>query len=190
MAPSSLSDPFDSLLTLEDDLYTTAYAIGTKDGAKAGRVEGRIFGLEKGFEKFSGLGQLHGRAVVWGARLSPGDGASDATLNGEKDGHEISLPPLKDNGRLKKHIQMLHGLSDPATFSTRNTEEAVADFDDRFKRAGAKAKVIERLVGEASSLGHSQNSTDPSTRTVRVSGKNQKKGDNNMEDFGGSPFLS
>jgi hypothetical protein len=51
--PPSNSDPFDSVLNLEDDLYTSAYALGAADGSRAGRVEGRIFGLEKGFEKFA-----------------------------------------------------------------------------------------------------------------------------------------
>jgi hypothetical protein len=71
------TDPFDDLLTLEDTLYTAAYDLGVSDGAHAGRIEGRIFGLEKGFEKFAELGQLHGRSVIWGSRLpglvSPSD---------------------------------------------------------------------------------------------------------------------
>jgi hypothetical protein len=80
-----LSDPFDTLLTLEDTLYTTAYSLGVSDGAHAGRIEGRIFGLEKGFDKFAELGQLHGRSVVWGARLPS---LTPSTSTGDKSGKE------------------------------------------------------------------------------------------------------
>lgn len=184
--PPSNSDPFDTLLTLEDDLYTTAYAQGTADGSRAGRIEGRIFGLEKGFEKFAALGQLHGRATVWGARLPAKDVA-----NAPED-KEAVLPILNSNERLKKHIQMLHALTDPATFSTLNTEDAVADFDDRFKRAGAKAKIIERIVGETagSSANPGGESSETAEGNIRISGAKKKKGDDSMEDFVGSRFLS
>lgn len=183
MSPSAEADPFDTLLTLEDSLYTTAYALGTADGSRAGRIEGRIFGLEKGFEKFSSLGQLHGRASIWGARLPP--------PRDDKVPEERVLPEFKENERLKKHIEMLHALTDPATFSTRNEEEAVADFDDRVKRAGAKAKVIERIVGEAgTSSSPDRGSPEEAARNVRLSGKKEKKGDDSMEDFVGSRFLS
>lgn len=68
----------------------------------------------------------------------------------------MRLPILEtSNPRLQTHTSHLHGLSDPATFSTLNTEEAVNDFDSRFKRAGAKVKIIERMIGE-SSHSHSQ----------------------------------
>ncbi|KAI4642561.1 uncharacterized protein J4E79_011443 [Alternaria viburni] len=143
-------DPFDALLTLEDTLYTTAYNLGATSGAHAGRIEGRIFGLEKGFEKFASLGELHGRSVVWGSRL-PGltSNAVSTTKHEEEEGK--TLPQLKSNERLRNNTTLLHSLTDPLTFDTANTEEGVADFDDRFKRAGAKAKVIERIVGETDS---------------------------------------
>jgi hypothetical protein len=78
--------------------------------------------------------------------------------------------------RLQSHVSTLHALTDPATFSTLNTEDAVADYDDRFKRAGAKAKIIERIA----------------TSSTTVDGAHKKtttKGDDNMEDFSGSRFL-
>lgn len=197
MAPQADQDPFDSLLTLEDDLYTAAYAQGTADGARAGRIEGRIFGLEKGFEKFAALGELHGRASVWGARLPPAKSASEQAAGGlvesetaEGDTSRPALPLFKENDRLKKHIQMLLALTDPATFSTRNEEEAVADFDDRFKRAGAKAKVIERIIGETgNSSSPDRESSQGPARNVRLTGAT-KKGDDSMEDFVGSRFLN
>jgi hypothetical protein len=187
-----LPDPFDTLLTLEDTLYTTAYSLGASDGAQAGRVEGRIFGLEKGFDKFAELGQLHGRSVVWGARLP-----SLTSTAEEKDPNEkMEIPSLPKNERLKNNITLLHALTDPETFDTANTEEAVADFDDRFKRAGAKAKVVERIVGETDSTASSKSPEGSPARRksgpVRVTGDKKKgggKGDDNFEDFLGSKVL-
>jgi hypothetical protein len=191
-----LSDPFDTLLTLEDTLYTTAYSLGVSDGAHAGRIEGRIFGLEKGFDKFAELGQLHGRSVVWGARLPS---LTPSTSTGDKSGKDEAqtLPDLPKNERLKNNITLLHALTDPETFDTANSEEAVADFDDRFKRAGAKAKVVERIVGENDSTTSSK-SPDGSpargkTAPIRVTGDSKKKGggkgDDNFEDFLGGKGL-
>ena len=187
-------DPFDALLTLEDTLYTTAYNLGVSDGAHAGRIEGRIFGLEKGFEKFASLGELHGRSVVWGSRLP---GLTSNTVSKEEEGK--TLPQLKSNERLRNNTTLLHSLTDPLTFDTANTEEGVADFDDRFKRAGAKAKVIERIVGEADSHASAKSpdgSRSPArgkTGPVRVSGQSKaggaKKGDDSIEDFAGSKLL-
>jgi hypothetical protein len=191
-------DPFDSLLTLEDTLYTSAYDQGVADGARAGRVEGRIFGLEKGFEKFAELGELHGRAVIWGGRTpaftsaSSGEKSEGADEKKESQSSvENKLPDLSSNSRLQNNISLLHSLTDLETFSTDNTEEAVADFDDRFKRAGAKAKVIERIVGESSSANARSPDGSPGPgRNVRLEGeKKGKKGDDSMEDFMGSKLL-
>lgn len=201
-------DPFDTLLTLEDTLYTAAYDLGVSDGAHAGRIEGRIFGLEKGFEKFAALGELHGRSVVWGSRL-PGLTSEPNTSNvqitksedggaGKKESQE-RIPLLPKNERLKNNATLLHSLTDPETFDTANTEEAVADFDDRFKRAGAKAKVIERIVGETDTTVASSKSPDGSPARaksggpVRITGQAKKgggnKGDDSIEDFAGSKLL-
>ncbi|CAN9278084.1 unnamed protein product [Alternaria alternata] len=200
---ASETDPFDDILTLEDTLYTAAYDLGASDGAHAGRIEGRIFGLEKGFEKFAELGHLHGRSVIWASRLpslvpNNAKGADEKTEPENK-----TLPLLSKNERLKNNTTLLHSLTDPETFDTANTEEAVADFDDRFKRAGAKAKVIERIVGETDDT-LSSKSPDGSpapagrkskTGPVRVTGQsktaggNAKKGDDSMEDFAGSKLL-
>ncbi|EOA92286.1 hypothetical protein ACJQWK_03265 [Exserohilum turcicum] len=200
---SDTSDPFDTLLTLEDTLYTAAYDLGVSDGAHAGRIEGRIFGLEKGFEKFAALGELHGRSVVWGSRLpSSSEGAKaekeEDPVHGEITG-TAKIPPLPKNERLKNNTTLLHSLTDPETFDTANTEEAVADFDDRLKRAGAKAKVIERIVGEADVAASSSKSPEGSPAgaktkgPVRVTGQAKKgsgnKGDGSMEDFAGSKLL-
>ncbi|KAL1797180.1 hypothetical protein ACET3X_003786 [Alternaria dauci] len=200
---TSETDPFDDILTLEDTLYTAAYDLGASDGAHAGRIEGRIFGLEKGFEKFAELGHLHGRSVIWGSRL-PSLVSTTTANESEKTAPELKkLPLLYKNERLKNNTTLLHSLTDPETFDTANTEEAVADFDDRFKRAGAKAKVIKRIVGETDgtvALKSPEGSPAPAggkskTGPVRVTGQskivggNAKKGDDSMEDFVGSKLL-
>lgn len=59
------------------------------------------------------------------------------------------LPPLPHSQRLAKHIDALHALTEPPTFSTQNDEDAVADLDDRLRRAEAKAKLIDRMLGIA-----------------------------------------
>ena len=104
----------------------------------------------------------------------------------------LGLPPLAVNPRLERHIQTLFALVEPDTFSTENTEESVADFDDRLKRAGAKAKVIERIVGEGD-VDARQTDTNPSagsTKDRRVKVSRIEKTADNMEDFGDRRFLS
>lgn len=219
-------DFLDDLLTLEDKLHTTAHDQGVSDGARAGRIEGRIFGLEKGFEKFAALGELHGRGAVWGSRLPPAASSStpassittptrdptktaysvpeSTTSPNEANGSVKSkgtLPPLSNTStRLQTNISLLYHLTDPLTFSTANTEADVGDFDDRFKRAGAKAKVIERIIGETFSLSASTSTKDAKSpergnakgRNVRLEGEGKrgvKKGDDSMEDFGGSRLI-
>lgn len=155
------ADPFDDLLGLEDKFYDEGYQLGTTEGAKAGKIEGRVFGLEKGFEKYVEAGRLHGRSVVWAGRLPqeniPGQSAPATEVQQGESHTTASVPqvtslPALTNPRLEKHIRVLYALSEPASLSTENTEEAVSDFDDRLKRAHAKVKIIERLVGEDSSL--------------------------------------
>jgi hypothetical protein len=182
--PSSFSnpdpdpDPFTSLLTLEDTLYTSAYTSGTTAGTLAGRIEGRIFGLESGFDKFRTLGALHGRSVVWGARLlcdaaTPTQTHGSIEVQKEDEATErMQLPRLNTSARLTNHATLLHALTDPLTFSTDNTEDSVADFDDRVRRAGAKAKVIERIVGEGEGI-----------ERKGGEGKEKKLDGASMEDF-------
>lgn len=62
---------------------------------------------------------------------------------------QTSLPSLSHNPRLEKHIRTLYALVETSSLSTANTEDAVAEFDDRLKRAEAKVKIIEKLIGEA-----------------------------------------
>jgi hypothetical protein len=169
-------DPFEDVHHLEETFYKEGYEQGIADGSKAGRLEGRAFGLEKGFEKFVELGKLAGRAQVWSNRTkrSGDDGNSGAQIISK-------VPSLPSNLRLQKHLVMLSALSDPATFSTMNNEEAVADFDDRFKRATAKAKVIERMVGES---GMDETVSTDAQTSLNTAVSSQSRLEKSMEDFG------
>jgi hypothetical protein len=131
------------------------------------------------------------------------------TSSREKDTQNTptSLPTLPANPRLDKHISTLYALTDSLTFDTANSEEAVADFDDRFKRAGAKAKIIERIIGPSATSATTATLVSASTSTptsispdrdskkkgrignVKLSGEGKKKTDDSMEDFSGPRLL-
>lgn len=137
-----MSDFFDGLLSLEEEylspayplyvltnthcsFYTEGQLLGQRDGETAGRTEGRAFGLEKGFQKFAELGRLQGRCSVWSARTSTNSIA---------------------NPRAVKNIQALELLLTHPPF--KNDEESVEEVDETLKRSRAKAKVLERMLGE------------------------------------------
>lgn len=167
------TDPFDDLLGLEDQFYKEGHQLGIAEGAKAGKIEGRVFGLEKGFEKYTEIAKLHGRSLIWAARLprkgvsediksSSEAAAADLNKNQESLVQESktpmkSPPPLSRNPRLEKHIKTLYALVELDTLSTENTEEAVSDFDDRLKRAQGKIRIIEKLTGEESRADETSN---------------------------------
>jgi hypothetical protein len=174
------SDAFDDILALEENFYSDGYRQGLNDGIIAGRIEGRKFGLEKGFEKYVESAKLYGKSVIWANRtLHFSRLASEKTTKFEETGPShvqleqlatsLRLPLLPNSQRLIKHLQVLHALAESESLSTENTEEAVSDFDDRYKRAQAKVKVVERMVGE-------------SQREADDSGKIAPRGDSNIED--------
>ncbi|CCF39670.1 hypothetical protein CH063_10442 [Colletotrichum higginsianum] len=156
-------DPFDDVLTLEDQFFAEGYRQGTEDGIQAGKIEGRSVGLAKGYEKFLESGRIHGRAVVWANRLSlPQKGSpstsssaaaaaarpSDSSSQQQQQPKPCSLPPLPPNARLEKNVTAAFALVEPDTLARENSDEAVNDFDDRLKRAQGKVKIIERMTGE------------------------------------------
>jgi hypothetical protein len=126
-------DIFENALNLEENSYTEGFTQGVTDGAAAGRDEGRFFGYQKGFEKFLEMGQIHGRAQTWSSRLD-----------------SSGLSPLPANPRLEKSVQSLLALTNPSDIPIENSETAVDDFDERMKKARSKVKIIERMIGEAS----------------------------------------
>ena len=191
-------DLFDSLFTLEDSLYDEGYRQGEADGARAGRLEGRVFGIEKGFEKYQVMGMLHGRATVLRARLAAGrSSAGSGAISDEGAAVEVShdqqssLPgnapsPLQPSARLEKHIQTLLALVDPATLSLDNTEDAVSAFDDRLKRARAKMRVIESIVGEGGTDERGAEKTRDGGKTVAATSR--FGGEENIEDIRSAPI--
>ncbi|KAF6817993.1 duf1715 domain-containing protein [Colletotrichum sojae] len=154
------SDPFDDILNLEEQFFAEGFKQGTEDGILAGKIEGRSVGLAKGYEKFLESGRIHGRSVVWANRLSLPQktgataAASSSSANRQQQQQQqptkCSLPPLAPNARLEKNVTAAFALVEPDTLSTENSDDAVNDFDDRFKRAQGKVKIIERMTGEAS----------------------------------------
>jgi hypothetical protein len=72
----------------------------------------------------------------------------------------LSLPIISSNQRLKKHVETLLRLTDINTLSTQNTDEAVNEFDDRMKKALAKAKVIDKLIAGPYGVSVSGDQTD------------------------------
>lgn len=162
-------DPFDEVLRLEERFYSEGFRLGVEDGHDAGLVEGRLFGLEKGFEKYLRMGELSGRATFWASSMTKQEAMSrpDAHATetaGEEQGHQVRgngqgaldgsrhpIPTAKSD-RLTGHIRSLYALTEPASLSTGNNEGAVADFDDRLKRAQGKLKIIEKLTNEADIL--------------------------------------
>ncbi|KAI6836419.1 hypothetical protein KC340_g7593 [Hortaea werneckii] len=141
------SDPFDSLLNLEDQYFTEGYSLGVSDGTRAGRIEGRIFGLEKGYEKALEMGRLGGKAQIWQTRLqSPTDHQTR-----DQSQTATRIKPLKGSERLRKHVERLVELTEPESLETKNEEEAVNEFDERLAGAKAKTTLISKIVGESSS---------------------------------------
>ncbi|KAK8049425.1 hypothetical protein PG994_011155 [Apiospora phragmitis] len=173
------SDPFDEVLNLEDQYYDQGYKLGYDDGFQAGKIEGRSVGLKKGYEKFMEAGRLQSKAVIWANRIPnlqkahtereaaaeaavPRQSSGDTQSQGQEPGSNsiTSLPPINNsNARLEKNITSLYALAEPGTLSTENTDEAVNDFDDRFKRAQGKLKIVERGIGEESERASTEKST-------------------------------
>jgi hypothetical protein len=186
MAPNMDSDdPFEDVLNLEEQFYQEGYRQGQDDGLRAGLVEGRSLGLEKGFQKFFESGRLYGRTVVWANRFPypdrpsqqesrASDGAGEASSvapripENSTEQQPAYLPSLPHNSRLEKHITTLYALVESESLSTENTDEAVNDFDDRLKRAEGKAKIIERLAGEAHVLDGTKSHDGPGASKVKL----------------------
>ena len=215
-----VGDIFDSILNLEDEFYQEGYELGARDGEKAGRIEGRLFGIRKGFEKMLVMGKLRGQALVWRARheLSRASPTHDditqnykqAGLIGSKQ-HEESEVGSSEFGvlvekakqesklcvrfflastRLEKNIDILLEVTEPSAISTQNNEDSIEEFDDKFKRASAKLKVIEATVRETkrrsgiAALEDDQGGSAKSrTHPVRLA-DDARAAEKNIEDFG------
>lgn len=152
-----MADAFEDLLDLEKKFYQEGYELGLEDGRQAGLTEGKVFGIEKGFEKALEMGRLHGRARVWQARLSGRDHRRDRDdIEGQNhptgalqlENLASHIDYLPKNTRLEKHIESLLSATNYTTLSSKNTDGAVADFDERMTRATARGKVISNILNE------------------------------------------
>lgn len=170
-------DILDSVLDLEEIAYQSGFDEGKADGAEAGHREGMVFGIEKGYQKAVEMGKLHGRALMLNSCLSDPiprpdvnsstpfittDAAAELGPNPPCDrlaSKTPNLPTLPQNSRLKKHVETLLKLTDPHTLSLENSDEAVDEFDDRMRKATAKAKVIDKLIVEPYNLSVSGDTT-------------------------------
>lgn len=198
-------DPFDTILSLEDDFYKEGYDLGVSDGDHAGLVEGRLFGLEKGFEKFAAMGALHGRATIWAGRLpdkssyqgvakeqsrevrtragleQPSEQEQSAdSSQARSNGH---VPRLQETARLETHVRTLYALAEPGSLSTENNEESVSEFDDRLKRAEGKIKIVEKLTGERIHEEASDKSLRGEHRSLPLDITTRNGEDGNIEDW-------
>ena len=167
-APAMQDDPLDALLNLEERYYDDGFKQGYHDGQRQSRLEARVFGVEKGFEKFVEMGKIRAKASVWAARIDAGSNEKAAASAADRLAPSLKLPVARASHRAKQHVETLQSLLDPSSVSSTNSDQAVSDFDERLKRANAKAKVIEKLLGESSATGV------PATKANRSG---------NMEDF-------
>jgi hypothetical protein len=174
--------PLDDLLNLEENYYQEGYRLGETDGIHAGLVEGKLFGVEKGFEKAMSLGRLSGKAEVWRRRCTATTATSShpAPMSNlpqqMQTGPAVDawtalsvggLPPLAANARLEKHIDTLLSTTDSTSLSSANSDEAVAEFDERLAKAIAKSKVISNVIGEPL---HGKDVVNQGHRTIEDSG--------------------
>ena len=61
------------------------------------------------------------------------------------------LPPPGPRGnmaRLQKHVRTLQALTQPESLGLTNSEDDVGEFEERYKRAVARAGIVGRMIGE------------------------------------------
>ncbi|KAK9450151.1 uncharacterized protein V1518DRAFT_194236 [Limtongia smithiae] len=149
----SMDDLFDSLLNLESTFYEQGYAEGFADGLRAGTSEGKQFGLQTGFRRFLSAGILQGRCEIWSS-TAPDDAAparertrqsqhKQQRASDNDNENETDLTPLS-GGRASRQLRILQDLV--IDVPTQNDEAAVDEFENRMKRARARAKVVQRLM--------------------------------------------
>jgi hypothetical protein len=182
-------DVLDDLLSPEEDFYRDGFELGQADGTHAGHVEGKLFGMEKGYEKALEMGRLAGRAAVWtmraGTDQSSPPGGTPSVMDGKRSLVDdtttsklsgLKMPDIPKTDRLRRHIEALRTLTDSATISTTNDDEAVARFDERMARARAKARAVANIVAEPLSVDASSAGTS--------NGNSPGQAHPSIEDFG------
>lgn len=157
-------DLLGGLLDLEEGFFKEGYEAGIADSEYAGTLEGKIFGIEKGYDKALELGKLHGRALVWLRRQQSTSKEAAEASKGNAD--EVSsadsgtlhralnaMSDLPKNSRLKKNIETLISMSDPANVPNDNSDESVSLVEDAIAKSKAKAKMVATVTGESLDAG-------------------------------------
>ena len=188
-----MADGEDALLDfmdLENKFFVEGSNLGLEDGRIAGRVEGKVFGIEKGYEKAIEMGRLRGRAKLWDCRRrSEAERKTPTALARFERGEETNnLPdanhclvesiknmhPVPANARLAKHIDSLLAVTNPEGLLEDNADDAVAEFDERLRKARAKIKIITNIIGEPEDL---------DARSKKHHDSKQGDGSGNIEDL-------
>lgn len=182
-------DFFASILSLEEQYQAEGHRLGVADGSRAGRIEGRQFGLEKGFSKAVEMGRLRGRASVWFARISPAGSPERVEAGGEPG---PVLARMGGSERLRKHVERLAELTDPASLETKNSEEAVQEFEERLGGAKAKATLVGKIAGEEGSVRLQEltpHVLGDGSSADRLQSTRRPVARGEMEDFAGLPHV-
>ncbi|KAK7208430.1 hypothetical protein BZA70DRAFT_287734 [Myxozyma melibiosi] len=170
-------DLFDSLLNLESDFYQEGYNEGFADGVRSGTSEGMQFGLQTGFHRFLSVGIISGRCEIWKHAKPPLTARSAPTSSPAASSSEtievMSIgPPETGGARATKQLQVLTDLV--TDIPIVNTEEAVEEFENRLKRAKARAKVVQRMLKDSVPLSYEE-------EVVKVGGRGAR-GEETIED--------
>jgi hypothetical protein len=292
-----MDDIFDAIHDYEESRWVDGFNAGEADAARRSYLDGLVFGVDKGLEKGHAMGVLHGRALVWSARVPPipdetgttttptttatttdaeepnptatppsqqqppwptalraplaalaaaldtANAALRATVDAKAAAPTTSLPaqlrlttaqraraaavattalpapllpasvptssssrsggsgsgsgnsggdggaddaPGTPNPRLRRHLDALLALTDPASLDPSNADAAVEAWEERFRRAVAKAKVVEKILGEAAggaaaAGGEDDDKAGDEGRKVTALEKVRRSG--KMEDF-------
>lgn len=149
----------DSLLDLESTYEAQGHADGLRDGRAQAHTSAKLFGLEKGWEKYLPMAQLRWRAERYAemygvpidpaiALSTPGSSSSPSSADSKPVAMQSDDTRQQQHAsRLQKHITTLLALTSANTLTYLNTDEAIGDFEERLKRAQAKCKVLERMLG-------------------------------------------
>ena len=138
-------DPFDDILSPEEDFYAQGFAQGLADGRTAGRAEGLDLGLRTGITKARELGRLRGRLAVWQQRRKHQAPAGDL-------GQQLHSPKQQQQQQQQQQSSLDRQLQELETLlqkvHTQNTAEEVQRLEEQVRKAGKKAEVVARLLGE------------------------------------------
>ncbi|KAJ9098928.1 hypothetical protein QFC20_005843 [Naganishia adeliensis] len=140
-----MSDPFDTINSLEDTHYNEGYKSGYDHGALHGLFEGRELGQEKCFEWWEELGYLEGQAQFWRrlAEVQGREGGGDA-------GKKMTSRTLKSIDQLLELIHSFPTINptpSPTALPVPTTETPPTDLPSLITRIRAKYRLICSTLG-------------------------------------------